>query len=116
MAFTYDLSATGDDLNISKVRLEIGDTVEDSGVLPDGSNLADDEIQLYLDAASDNIGSAVSAISTMLSRRWAGVVDVAVGPRRESLSKVSEQWAARAQLSGSGSGVAGAYFGRVAAR
>lgn len=115
MTFTYDLTATGDNLNISKVRLEIGDTVEDSGVLPDGANLDDTEIQLYLDATSDDIGQTVSAICNMLARRWATVVDVAVGPRRESLSKVSEQWAARAKTPSAGGGIAGAYFGRVAA-
>lgn len=115
MAFTYDLTDTGDNLNISKVRLEIGDNVENDGVLPSGANLTDAEIQLYLDGVSDDIGQAVSAICSMLARRWAVVVDVAVGPRRESLSKVSEQWAARAKAPSGAGGIASAYFGRVAA-
>lgn len=115
MAFTYDLTATGDDLNISKVRLELGDNTEDDGVLPSGANFQDAEIQVYLDATSDDIGQTVSALCTVLSRRWASVADVAVGPRRESLSKISQQWADRAKAPSQGAGVGGAYFGIVAA-
>lgn len=93
MAFTYDLTATGDDLAISKVRLELGDTVEDAGVLPSGANLSDKEIQTYLDAYSDDVTQTVGALCGVLSRHWAGAADIAVGPRRETLSQVSQRWA-----------------------
>ena len=93
MGFTYDLTATGDDLNVSKVRLELGDTVEDTGVLPSGANLSDEEIQSYLDTYNDDVTQAVGALCGVLSRHWAGAADIAVGPRRESLSQISQRWA-----------------------
>ena len=96
MTFTYDLGGTGDALNISRVRMELGDAVEDAGVLPDGGNLDDAEIAVALAAYDDDIDLAVGALARILSRRWAQAVDVSVGPRRESLSQVSARWQALA--------------------
>lgn len=97
MAFTYDLAGTGDTLLISRVRMHIGDNVENSGVLPDGSNLQDAEILLFLSETSNDVDQTVGAISAMLARRWAVVADVRVGPRSESLSQVSKAWMEQAQ-------------------
>jgi hypothetical protein len=93
MTFTYDLINTDPVVvDISKVRLEIGDTVEGDGVLPDRGNLSDEEIALLL-AREGGLMRAVAAICELLARHWARVANITVGPRREDLSKVSEQWA-----------------------
>lgn len=93
MSFTYNLASTGDSLLISKVRMEIGDTVEDNGVLPTGDNLSDAEILLKLGEYDNDVMQAAGALCALLARRWATVSDITVGPRRESLSQVSQRWA-----------------------
>jgi len=65
MAFTYDLTASGDDLLISKVRL----------VIPDNDSTAyeleDAEITYFLDQVADNINGAAVLACQMLARRYA---------------------------------------------
>jgi len=92
MSFTYDMTTTGNALLISKVRLELGDTVEDAGVLPTGGNFTDAEILLKLEEYSNDIGQTVGALAAILARRWGPVTDITVGPRREALSQVSKRW------------------------
>ena len=93
MAFTYDLaSSDADELLISRVRLELGDTVEGTGVKPDGSNISDEEISLILDASDDDVMSTVVSLADILARHWANTVDVTTGPRREALSQASKRW------------------------
>lgn len=108
MAFTYDLdTADADRLLISKVRLEIGDTVLNNGVKPDSSNFSDEEILVLLDREGDDFKRACAALLSILSNMWSGVANIQVGPRREDLSQVSKQYSARAKLlqeqSGAGS-------------
>lgn len=106
MAFSYLLNSPDTTMAaIARVRLEIGDTIEDAGILPDGANLADEEIAAYLGDYDSSVPQAVNAIAGMLSRRWATVADVSVGPRSESLSQVSKAWATIAdKLGGSDAG------------
>lgn len=94
MAFTYTLgSADATTAAIARVRLEIGDTVSGAGVLPDGSNLSDEEITVYLVQAGNNdVALTVSALAGVLARRWATLADVTVGPRSEKLSQVAQAW------------------------
>lgn len=90
---TYNLGSTDTTVVlISRVRFELGDTVYGSGVLPDGSNLTDAEIQTVLEANGNDVAKTVAALAATLARRWANQADVAVGPRKESLSQVSERW------------------------
>ena len=106
MAFTYALGSTNPDtLALSQVRLELGDQVEGNGVLPSGGNFQDEEIAYYLTANSDDISATVAALAGVLSRQWAVVADVQVGPRKESSSQVSLRWAS---IAGEGGGVTGA--------
>lgn len=101
MAFSYGLNSSDNTIKlISQVRMQLGDHVEDCGVLPDNGNLQDDEIQYFLDATTNDVAQAVSQIAELLSRRWATVADVQVGPRRESLSQVSKKWADLASTGG----------------
>ena len=106
MSFSYILNATNATLAaIARVRLEIGDTTESAGVLPDGSNFSDEEITVYLTTYASDVPQAVNALAGVLARRWATVADVTVGPRSESLSQVSKAWAAMAdKLGGSEAG------------
>jgi len=90
MTWTY---RTGTD--IGKVRLGIGDDTEDSGVRPDGTNFSDEEIQVILDAEG-SWQRAVAGLCEVLAVQWARLVNLAVGPRREDLSRVSEAYAEQA--------------------
>lgn len=97
MAFSYDLESTDNQiLLISQVRLEIGDTVEDSGVRPDGSNLSDAEILIWLGRTSNSIAGAAALASDALSRMWAGVRDVEDIGSKDKASQVSQAWASLA--------------------
>lgn len=96
MNFTYDLSSTGDDLLVSKVRLTIGDTTEGVGVKPDGNNFDDAEIQVALDDAGDDVNLAASFICQWLANSYALIADLRVGPRQEKLSDISKAYKDRA--------------------
>lgn len=93
MSFTYTLaSSDATTAAIARVRLEIGDTVSGAGVLPDGSNLTDEEITVYLTQTGNDVALTVSALAGVLARRWATLADVTVGPRSEKLSQVAQAW------------------------
>lgn len=112
MSFTYNLSSSdADELLISRVRLELGDTVEDSGVKPDGFNISDEEISLILDASDDDVMSTVTSLADIMARHWANTVDVTTGPRREALSQASKRWRDIAdEMRASGEAKAGTFF------
>lgn len=97
MAFTYDLTATGDTLLIAKVRLEIGDTVSGNGVRPSNENLLDEEIQIWLDEESDKVLLAAARACFALARMWSNVASISEGPHSEQLGKISESWQARGE-------------------
>ena len=66
MAFTYNLASTNaDTVLISQVRLEIGDTVLNAGVLPSGGNLQDEEILLKLTEAGRSVAQATTALCAL---------------------------------------------------
>lgn len=90
MTFTTTLST-----DVGAVRLELGDDTSGRGVLPDGSNLSDEQIDVYLDREG-SVMRATAGICEMLATRWAAVADLQVGPRRESYSQISKSYAARA--------------------
>ncbi len=70
MAFTYDLTADGNVLIISKIRLQIGDTKEDNGPRPDGSNFSDEELlQLYA-TEGNHLKRAEAAVLEVLATEW----------------------------------------------
>ena len=91
MSFTYSLST-----DTGKVRLEIGDVTNGAGVRPDGSNLQDEEIAVWL-AREDTVMQAVAAACEALSRQWAVVANTASGPLREDAGEVAGKWSARAK-------------------
>lgn len=98
MSFTYDLSEDDENLlNISRVRLELGDTIENAGVRPDGSNLQDEEILFWLDEETNDIPATVGRACAALAKVWTNVASLTVGPRREELGQIAKGWADRAK-------------------
>ncbi len=93
MTFTYDLTYSAE---ISKVRFELGDTSESSGVRADGSNFTDEELQMLLDREGSTM-LAVAAACEMLARDWARVASISAPGRSEQFGKVSAEYASRAR-------------------
>lgn len=97
MTFTYNLaSADAEILRISKVRLELGDTVANTGVRPDGTNLQDEEIKVWLGEESNDIQAAAARAARALASMWTTVANITVGPRSEQLGQIADGWAKRA--------------------
>ena len=101
MTFTYNLASTDEDLlNISRVRLELGDTVQGTGVRPDGTNLTDEEILYWLGEEDSDIDATVARAAGALSKMWTiASKSITVGPRREEFGDVAKAWADRAKES-----------------
>lgn len=98
MAFTYDLSSPDTDkLAISQVRLELGDTVPNVGVKPDGTNFQDEELLHWIVEEDYDIGHAVGRACDALSRLWTNITNITVGPRREEFSTIAKSWSDRAR-------------------
>jgi hypothetical protein len=94
MTFTYNLTSSDPvEAALARMRLELGDTTSGSGVTPDGSNLQDEELRIWLDTANGDPLAGAGLAAWGLARRWAIVADIQVGARRESLSQVSQRWA-----------------------
>ncbi len=93
MTFTYVLTT-----DLGKIRLELGDTSSATGmgVKPDGTNLTDEEIQVWLTREGSVLGAAAAACEA-LARMWARIADVGIGQRRESLGQVAKAWAEQAK-------------------
>ena len=103
MTFTYDLTEIDDLLLVSKVRLELGDTVEDSGIRPGGLNISDEEILLWLAEEDDDIQSVAGRAAQALANVWASAaVSETVGAHSVSYGKISDLWAKRAEGYGFG--------------
>lgn len=98
MTFTYNLAAADEaEQNISIVRLELGDNIQNAGVRPDGSNLTDEEIAIWLEKESDDIDAAVGRACAALAKMWTNVANITVGPRKEDLGQIAKAWADRAK-------------------
>lgn len=95
MTFTYLPTAPDPTTaTLARLRLELGDTDPAHGVRPDGSNLTDEELTLWLSAANGDVSLATALAADALARIWATAADLTLGPRREALSAVSAHWAA----------------------
>lgn len=93
MAFHYDLASS--DANtalVSKVRLELGDTTENAGVRPDGTNFSDEELLHWLGEESNDVMLSAARACDALARAWSIVGDETIGPRKYSLGAVAAKW------------------------
>jgi hypothetical protein len=95
--FTYDPLDVSTDL--AKVRLAIGDTVEEQGPRPglgEHTNFTDEELQVYLDLAGA-WRETVILLYDLLSALWSSEAgSVRMGDFSEDASKKSERYAAAA--------------------
>ena len=107
MAFTYDFGIKRD---VARVRLALGDTVRDSGVLPGGINYTDEEIEAALSDCSNDVDAATFVFLKGLANAWGTYVDITVGPRKESLSDVLFHYAKRAAEMGERTGLSAKSF------
>ena len=91
MAFTFNLSQTGNLLIISKIRLNTGDKVENEGILPKGTNFQDDEIlSLYTDEGS-HLQRASAAVMEAAAARWSAYAGrYGLGPENEEFYQAQE--------------------------
>lgn len=88
MTVTYDLSATGDDLIVSRIRTYINDKVAGSGPLPDSGNFQDDEILLFYADEGNHIKRAICAAYEALAGAWAAYAgDHQLGPESEAFEQ-----------------------------
>lgn len=74
MTVTYRLES--DDLNevaIAQIRLEVGDTSEERGIKPDGSNYQDDEIIYIYNSEAQIVGRAAARICEQMATAWSSV-------------------------------------------
>jgi hypothetical protein len=98
MTFTYSITSTDETiLNLAKVRLELGDTESGVGVRPDGSNLSDEEITIWLAGEENDVMRTTARACEALGRMWTTVTNVTVGPRKEEFGKVSDGWKSQAK-------------------
>lgn len=102
MTYTYDHSTQP---NIALVRMAIGDHVQSEGVLPGGANYSDEEISAILDLKDDSVDLTAYYFLTALANTWSRVTDITVGPRKESFSKIAENFRKQAETLGSTLGV-----------
>lgn len=89
MTFTYVGTLTTD---LDKVRFRINDTVENSGVKPDGGNFTDEEINGLL-TLEGNVNRTIAALYETLSSVWAGYIDTKIGSRDEKQSQIADRYA-----------------------
>jgi len=94
MSFTYALALTDD---ISKLRLEIGDTSPEAGagVKPDGNYYHDEELTYFLTKEGGSLGCAAAALCEALSIAWTKVASASVGPLSEQQGETAAKYAAR---------------------
>jgi hypothetical protein len=88
MTFTY-LGTLATDLDT--IRFKVQDTVENSGVKPNGGNFTDEEIA-GLFAIEGTIDRTVAALYEALATVWSNYVDSEIGPRNEKLSQIAARY------------------------
>jgi len=88
MTYTYngDLAT---DLDVE--RFHLGDTVEDSGVLPSGLNFTDDELG-GLQTLTGTVNKTVSAAMAAVAAQWSSYANLTVGPRKEEYAAIADAW------------------------
>lgn len=100
MTITIDLTT-----QIGQVRLEVGDDDDTAGhgKRPDGSNLSDQAISLWLTRAANyqttsdgQVLLAAAYACEQLARDWSTVSNITAPSRSENSGEVAAKWSARA--------------------
>jgi hypothetical protein len=85
MTFTYSDASISTDL--AKVRLEVGDTTQNSGPRPGGSNYSDAEINYFLDQET-TVGRAAARAFEVLAAEWSRYAgSLGLGPRQQAFQQ-----------------------------
>ena len=108
MPITYDLSTSGTALVISRIRLDIGDTVNGSGVRVDGGNFSDVELMDMYGREGSSQPSASAKACEVLAVEWARKGNTTAGPLRKEYASVSASYRALAKDFRETAGVGGA--------
>lgn len=96
MAFTYSDALTTD---ASKVRLAIGDTVQNTGPRPDGRNFTDNEIGYFLTIEDDRVNGATAYAFEHLASEWtAYAISEREGEAQYDAKAVATQYSKQAAL------------------
>lgn len=99
MTFKYDLANVDATIVlISKVRLEIGDTEANSGVLPNDGNLSNEEIEVLLDREGDHVMRTAAAVCELLARHWSRHPDQEIDKYSEDRSQVAAAFSKQAAM------------------
>jgi hypothetical protein len=111
VAFTYDLTSIDPlELEISQLRLELGDTVEGKGVRATGGNITDAELTYLMDqygvlGDDGRVLKGIAAACAMLARDWSRVASTTVGSRSSQYGAIAQQWADRAREAAAAAGL-----------
>ena len=85
LEFTYDIADTSD--ISSRIRLEIGDNRINDGILPNGGNFTDSELDYFYSAEGDDFQLALARAFDAAAARWASFPDdVHLGPEFQTFS------------------------------
>jgi len=80
MTFTYDTTTS-----VGRLRLAIGDTVEDD------AEFTDAELEVLIDVAGSWQAAAVMGCDSLIAK-YAKLVDITLGPRKEALGQIVEHY------------------------
>lgn len=121
MAFTYDLASAAGTiaLEISQLRLELGDTAAGKGVRATGGNLTDAELTYMLGqfgslGAAGRVAKGLAAACSMLARDWTRVASTTVGSRSSQYGAIAKEWADRARAAALAAGLPSGFAFSVA--
>ena len=86
MAFNYDLASTDTDIKtVSRLRVVLGDMVEDRGILARGRNFQDDELlQFYADENSHRTRAVAAALEAAANAWAAHASTYRLGPESDA--------------------------------
>jgi len=91
MTFTYDVEAIGNELVIAKLRLRIGDTIQDSGARPSGLNYSDEELLLAYSEEVSDLGRTHAYLCETLAAEWSkNTLTWRLGQESESARQAKE--------------------------
>jgi hypothetical protein len=84
MTWTYDISDTTD--ISSMMRLELGDTEREKGILPEDGNFSDEELDYFYTQEDDNFWLAVARAFDAAASKWAAYPDsFYLGPEHQKI-------------------------------
>jgi hypothetical protein len=85
MSFQYDISDTTD--ISSMMRLEIGDIRHEDGILPEGRNFSDEELDHFYDQEDDDFWLAVGRTFDAAAAQWAPYpTSFRMGPEEQKMT------------------------------